>query len=66
MAVPKRKTSKGKRNQRSANKGLKPISIAFDKDTGEAKLPHHMSLTDGFYNGKVVTKKFTKRTESED
>lgn len=61
MAVPKRKTSKGKRNQRSANKGLKAVNIVFDKETGEPKLPHHASFFDGKYKNVVVMKKFLKK-----
>ncbi len=56
MAVPKKKTSKSKRNQRRAHDALKAINIVFDKNTGEPKLPHHMSLVDGYYNGRIVKK----------
>lgn len=54
MAVPKRKTSKSKRNMRRAHKSLKKINVVVDATTGEFKLPHHISLKDGFYNGKQV------------
>ncbi len=54
MAVPKRKTTPSVRGQRRAHDSLKKINIAFDKTTGEAKLPHHVSLVDGYYNGKKV------------
>ncbi len=56
MAVPKKKTSRSRRRQRSANDGLKPITIVFDRESGEPKLPHRMSLSDGRYNGKVFLK----------
>ncbi len=62
MAVPKKKTSKSRRNQRRANDGLKLITIVFDKDSGEAKLPHRMSLSDGRYNGRTFLKE--KDTEN--
>lgn len=63
MAVPKKKTSKSRRNKRRAHDALKPINISFDKTTGEAKLPHHISLKDGMYNGKQVLIKREKPVE---
>jgi len=54
MAVPKKKTSKSKRDMRRAHHALKPINVIVDKETGEYKLPHHMSRKDGTYNGREV------------
>ncbi|MCH2038139.1 MAG: 50S ribosomal protein L32 [Rickettsiales bacterium] len=54
MAVPKQKISKSKRGMRRAHKGLKKINVVVDQTTGEYKLPHHISLTDGYYNGEQV------------
>jgi large subunit ribosomal protein L32 len=54
MAVPKRKTSKSRRNMRRSHDSLQKINIVVDATTGEFKLPHHISLKDGFYNGKQV------------
>ena len=54
MTVPKRKTSKSKRNMRRAHDALSRINVVYDATTGEAKLPHHISLNDGFYNGRQV------------
>ncbi len=68
MAVPKRKTSKSKRNMRRASNGSYALEIAnvlTDKTTGEYKLPHHISL-DGYYNGKEVVKKKQKKAASEE
>lgn len=56
MAVPKRKTSKSKRNMRRSHDGIKKVVIAYDSVTGEPKLPHHLSLKDGYYNGKQIIK----------
>lgn len=61
MAVPKQKISKSRRGQRRSHDALKPCNVAFDKNTGEPKLSHHMSLKDGYYNGKQVEKKSLKR-----
>lgn len=54
MAVPKRKTTKSKRNMRRSHHALTPVNIVTDPTTGEYKLPHHISLTDGYYKGKQV------------
>jgi large subunit ribosomal protein L32 len=54
MAVPKKKTSKSKRDMRRSHHALKPVNVIVDKETGEYKLPHHMSLKDGTYNGRDV------------
>ena len=59
MAVPKKRTSSSRRDKRRANDRLNKITISFDKNTGEAKLPHHMS-GDGMYNGIEVIKKVNK------
>lgn len=54
MAVPKKKTSKSKRDMRRSHHALKSINVIVDKETGEYKLPHHMSIKDGTYNGRNV------------
>ncbi|MEZ5691576.1 MAG: 50S ribosomal protein L32 [Rickettsiales bacterium] len=54
MAVPKQKTSKGKRNQRRSHDSLSKLTVVEDKTTGELKRPHHVSA-DGYYNGRQVT-----------
>ncbi len=51
MAVPKKKTSKSRRNIRRSHLALKPVNISFDPTTGEPKLPHHVSPS-GYYKGK--------------
>jgi large subunit ribosomal protein L32 len=54
MAVPKKKTSKSRRNQRRAHDALKRINVVVDPVTGEYKLPHQISKVDGTYNGRKV------------
>jgi len=66
MAVPKRKTTPSRRGNRRAHDALKPINIVFDKETGEAKLPHHISLKDGTYNGMEVLKPKSKLAKSDE
>jgi len=54
MAVPKRKTSKSKRNQRRSHHRVPKVNIVEDKKSGEYKLSHHVDLKSGFYNGKKI------------
>lgn len=54
MAVPKKKTSKSKRNMRRAHDALKPINVIMDKDSGEYRLPHRMDKSTGSYNGRQI------------
>ncbi len=56
MAVPKKNTSKSRRNMRRSHHALKPINLVKDATTGEFKLPHHISL-DGYYKGVNVLEK---------
>jgi large subunit ribosomal protein L32 len=68
MAVPKKKISKQKRNSRRAHDALRKVNISSDSKTGEYKLSHHMSLKDGFYNGKqiIVTRKPAETSQDEE
>ena len=54
MAVPKRKTSKSKRNKRRSHHKIKSVNIIQDKKSGEFRLPHHVDLKTGFYKGRQV------------
>lgn len=54
MAVPKKKTSKSKRNMRRSHLALKKINVIVDSETGEYRLPHRMSSSDATYNGRKV------------
>ena len=54
MAVPKRKTSKSKRNKRRSHHQISPINIIEDKKSGEYRLSHHVDLKTGLYNGKQI------------
>ena len=57
MAVPKRKTSKSKRNMRRSHDAIQMINVIEDKDSGEPRLPHIIDLSTGMYNGKQIIKK---------
>jgi len=54
MAVPKRKTSKSKRNKRRSHDRVSSINIIEDKKSGEFRLSHHIDLKTGIYNGKQI------------
>ena len=54
MAVPKRKTSKSKRNMRRAHDALPAANWVEDANTGEAKRRHHIDLKTGTYKGRQV------------
>ncbi len=54
MAVPKRKTSKSRRNKRRSHHRIKEQNIIEDKKTGEFRLSHHVDLKTGIYKGRQV------------
>jgi large subunit ribosomal protein L32 len=56
MAVPKRKTSKSKRNMRRSHDFLQSINIIEDKNSGEPRLSHRIDPSTGVYNGKQILK----------
>tara|TARA_Y100000590_G_C15496354_1_gene929811 strand:+ start:365 stop:556 length:192 start_codon:yes stop_codon:yes gene_type:complete len=60
MAVPKRKTSKSKRNMRRSHHALKNVNIIEDKDSGEARISHRIDSSTGMYKGRLVIEKKNK------
>ena len=54
MAVPKRKTSKSRRNKRRSHHKISDVNIIEDKKSGEYRLSHHIDLKSGYYNGKKI------------
>jgi large subunit ribosomal protein L32 len=60
MAVPKRKTSKSRRNKRRSHIALTVPQISLDKTSGMYRLPHHMDLSSGVYRGKKIIEKVTE------
>ena len=57
MAVPKRKTTKSKRNMRRSHDSLKKLNVVLDKDSGEPRLSHKIDLSTGMYKGREILKK---------
>ncbi|OOB78278.1 MAG: 50S ribosomal protein L32 [Epulopiscium sp. Nele67-Bin001] len=56
MAVPKRKTSKARRNSRKANWKLSPLNLTKCTKCGELMMPHRVCKVCGSYAGREVIK----------
>lgn len=54
MAVPKKKVSKSRRNNRRSHDALTAANWVEDQHTGEAKRRHHIDLKTGMYKGRQV------------
>lgn len=54
MAVPKKKTSKSKRDMRRSHHALDTHNWVEDKTTGEPVRRHHVDLKTGMYRGRQV------------
>ncbi len=56
MALPKKKTSKARRNKRRAHWKLSAPEIVACPQCGEPKLSHHICKHCGYYDEKQVIK----------
>ncbi|HEU0265862.1 MAG TPA: 50S ribosomal protein L32 [Geobacterales bacterium] len=56
MAVPKKKTSKSRKNMRRAHDFLTPTDVSTCPQCKSPKLPHRACPTCGTYKGKEVAK----------
>jgi large subunit ribosomal protein L32 len=54
MAVPRKKVSRQKRDQRRAHDSLGTPTVIEDQDSGEYRRPHHIDLKTGMYRGRQV------------
>jgi large subunit ribosomal protein L32 len=54
MAVPKRKTSKSKRDKRRTHKKMTVPNLSTCPQCGETKLPHHVCPSCGSYKGRTA------------
>lgn len=66
MAVPRKKTSPQKRNQRRAHDALTAPSVIEDKESGEFRRPHHIDLKTGMYRGRQVIVQKAEIADDED
>ena len=55
MAVPKKRTSKAKRNMRRAHDSISAPSIVVESN-GSVRRPHRLNLETGEYRGRKVLK----------
>ena len=62
MAVPKRKTSKSKRDMRRSHMSSEIKNIIVDKESGEPRLSHQIDKSTGVYKGRQILK--TKSNKS--
>jgi large subunit ribosomal protein L32 len=54
MAVPKKKTSKSKRDMRRSHDGLSAPALSICPQCKEPKQPHRICSTCGTYKGKEI------------
>jgi large subunit ribosomal protein L32 len=54
MAVPKKKTSKSKRNMRRSHHALEAVNWVEDAKSGEPSRRHHVDLKTGLYRGRQI------------
>lgn len=54
MAVPKKKTSKAKKNMRRSHHAIGATALMTCKNCGEPKRPHRVCLSCGQYAGKQI------------
>jgi large subunit ribosomal protein L32 len=65
MAVPKKKTSKSRRNMRRAHDSLIPMSPTECPNCGALRLSHHVCASCGFYRNREVIKIESESAEEE-
>ncbi len=54
MAVPRKKVSRQKRDQRRAHDALGTPTVIEAQNSGEHRRPHHIDLKTGMYRGRQV------------
>lgn len=65
MAVPKKRTTKSKRNMRRNNTRVESITLSTDISTGEVHPRHHITK-DGYYKGQLILQKRKVNNEKND
>lgn len=54
MGVPKRKTSKARRDKRRTHQRLGVLNLGLCPQCGATQLPHHICQSCGSYKGKEI------------
>lgn len=62
MAVPKKRTSKAKRNMRRAHDGISAPRFIVEAD-GSVRRPHRVNLETGLYRGRQIITESKKEEE---
>lgn len=62
MAVPKKRTSKAKRNMRRAHDGISAPAFIVEAD-GTLRRPHRVNLETGLYRGRQIITESKKDEE---
>jgi large subunit ribosomal protein L32 len=66
MPVPKRKTSKSRRDKRRTHWNLNEVNLEECPRCHEMKLPHRACLACGYYNGnKIISTSAEKKDKKE-
>jgi large subunit ribosomal protein L32 len=54
VAVPKKKTSQARRNQRRAHRALGKLGLVACRNCGELHMPHRVCPECGYYKGRTA------------
>ena len=54
MAVPKKRTSQARRNQRRAHDAMKRLGLVACPNCGEPHMPHRVCPNCGYYKGRTA------------
>jgi large subunit ribosomal protein L32 len=54
MAVPKKKTSQARRDQRRAHHALRKPNVVECPQCGSVRVPHRVCMECGYYKGRTV------------
>jgi large subunit ribosomal protein L32 len=62
MPVPKQRRGKADKRARRANWKALPTAVTFCSNCGSPKLTHAVCTICGFYNGRIVSPRFAKKS----
>lgn len=54
MPLPKRKTSKSRRDKRRTHDKIAPLNLTKCPQCGDTRLPHHVCPSCGTYKGRTI------------
>ncbi len=61
VPLPKRKISKSRRDRRRAHDSLQTMNLVQCSNCGEMRLPHTVCSNCGYYQGREIVSKETKK-----